>query len=247
MIFAETTTDSLSLASTIIFWVTSALIAAVIIIPIVHNNKVNKKVKENSPYVKDFIALNNRYKFKTIGAKSDTKTVYLNTKRQFDTFDYVKKGSAFIRENSSRYLSIVSSIDFNKSMLEKYNKEIKELKHTSDEQIATNCKLKLKNFIKRETNIVSKMIQKPQTNFSLIFKWEYTSPAGRNHYSRYCTFSYNDIKSVVEPLKPVYTWSAGYSENRPQNYSPKTETPRNPTPKAPNKVVTLDDIEDLDD
>lgn len=235
MILANTSDNSGLIGLLVTLGVIAAIVVLVIVLS-VRNNKLNNLVKQNSEYVKAINTLNTKYKFNSVYSTSDTKTFHLNSKRQYDTFDYNKKGSAYIRENSGKYGQIIRSLESNREMLKKYKDEIKALKHTSDPAIAEKCKMKLNSFTKREIKIASKLIKNPQTNYSIIIRWEYTSPAGRNHYSNSCTFGYDSIKRLVVPQQQIYTNTYTYQNPRPA-----------PKPKVTEPSVSIDDIEDLDD
>lgn len=112
------------------------------------------------------------------------------------------------------------------------------IKITSDEFLAKENKMTLKSFRKREIKLGSKLIKHPQTTYSLKIKWEYTSPAGRNHYSNFRNCSFSDIKSVVQQLGVVKP-KAYYSKPQTRNMHTSSNT------KPTERVYTNDDIEDI--
>ena len=231
--------DKLDNNSLIVFLIALGIIlviVALVIVLLVRNNRLNNLVRQNSEYVHAIIAINNKYSFNHVYPTSDSTTFYLKSKRQFDTFDYKKRGSAYISENSQKYGPIINSLENNREMLVKYKEEIGSLKNTSDPSVAGKCKMKLNKFVKREIKIGSKLIKRPQTNFFIIIKWKYTSPAGRNSYSNDITFGYDIIKHLVMPQTQVFT---------------KTVKSQRPKPKSRSKLseplVSFDDIPNIDD
>ena len=233
LIFTAGSNDTLAL---IIFLVVTAIIITLVILISVHNKKLTNFVKENSDYIKEIDRLNKKYQFGTVSRTNDSHTFHLSSKRQFDTFDYFKKGQQYIISNVSYYAPIVKTIQINRTNQKKYQEELKTVKHTTDEEVALNGKMKLKNFVKRETKIGSKMIKNPIVNYTIDFIWEYTSPAGRNHYSRSCTFNFGSIESTIY----------NYQQSKiAKTTTTTTVPPRSCTP--PKKAYSLDDIEDCDD
>ena len=224
-----------------IFLGVSVVVIFLIIFFSILNKKKNDKVLLSSIYIKEIKEINKKYTFQTLSTTSDTKTFYLNSKRAFDNFDFYKRRSEFIKENLSYYQQIILGIDYNVSTFPEYKKELSQIKTTTDESLAKANKMSLKSFRKREIKLGSKLVKHPQTSYSLRIKWEYTSPAGRNHYSYYRDCSFSDVKSIVQQFTIVPRSKTNYSE--PQ--SRHTYTP--PRPQPTERVYTNDDIEDVED
>lgn len=230
------TTDNSSLVG-IIFLIILGVGALILIAFLIYNGVQNKKVEKSSPYLKALKEINEKYSFHTIRPKQDKKIFYLNSKRQYDNFDYPRKCDAYIKDNAYKYSLMVDKVESNKKKLAEYDREIEKAKELTTEETAASVKMKYKNYLKREYKLASKMHKKPDLSFSIYFGWEYTSPAGRNHYSRYCVYDYSNIKSLVFIRK---------YEAPKETYKPRV-TPVSPIkPRTEQKTVTLDDIEDLD-
>lgn len=227
--------DSMPTSMIILWFVFVALVFLSIFIS-TKNSKRNKIVMSNSEYIKSIKNINSRYKFNSFNVTHDKKDYTLKSKRQFDTFNCRKKAWNHITENLNRYKSVTIKIDENILLYKKYCSEIQNIKHTDDESFAKKFKMSLKSFVRREKKLAKKIIKKPITNYTLTLRWHYTSPAGRNNYSNKYTFSYAEIKAIVQSIEP---------KSQTITLSVKT--------KAPSKTyidhskVTLDDIEDLDE
>lgn len=225
----------------IILLVALLLIISLIVALYIFNKKRNDRVMLNSQYLKEINAVNKKYSFEKIDHTSEVKIFYLDTKRKFDYFDSYKFGEKYIRDNFSRYLSIVNKIDHNIKTLTEYRFELKQIKHTTDESIAKSNKMSLKSFVKRETKLA--VFKDPVISFTLKIAWEYTSPAGRNYYSDYRDISYLEIKSIVSPLS---------LRTKPQETKVDSQSVRNgeinerPIVTKEEKIYTLDDIEEID-
>ena len=220
----------------LLFFLISGIVIFLIIFFAIRNKKKNERVLSNSLYLKNIRELNNKYKFETLSRTSDCKTYYLNSKRSFDTFDYRRKRVEFVRSNMSYYQDLVRKIYFNESAYAEYKREISQVKLTKDESIAKENKLSLASFNKRETKLGNKMIKYPQMSYSLRIRWEYTSPAGRNHYYNYADCSISDIKGMVA-INPTVNNAMPYKPENP--YINKRQ-------QHSERIYTNDDIEDVE-
>lgn len=205
------------------------------------NKKKNNRVLLASAYIKEIKDINKKYNFQTLSRMSDTKTFYLNSKRAYDNFDFYKRRGEFVKENLSYYQQVIQKINYNISAFAEYKKELSQIKTTTDESVAKENKMSLKSFRKREIKLGSKLVKHPQMSYSLRIIWEYTSPAGRNHYSNHRDCSFSDIKSLVQQLTITAKQKSYYSDSQPRN----TYTPSRPQPTE--RVYTNDDIEDVED
>lgn len=224
-----------------IFLVVSAIVIFLIVFFSVLNKKKNSRVLIASAYIKEIKEVNKKYNFQTLSKTSDTKTFYLNSKRAYDNFDFYKRRGELVKENLSYYQQVIQKINYNVSAFSEYKKELSQIKTTTDESLSKANKMSLKSFRKREIKLGSKLVNHPQMSYSLIIRWEYTSPAGRNHYSNYRDCSFSDIKSLVQQIMITAKPKSYYPDSQPRN----TYTP--PGPQKTERVYTNDDIEDVED
>lgn len=205
------------------------------------NKKKNKRVLLASPYIKEIKEVNKKYIFQTLPRSSETKTFYLNSKRAYDNFDFYKRRGEFAIENLSYYQQVIQKINYNVSIFAEYKNELSRIRTTFDKSLAKANKMSLKSFRIREIKLGNKLIKRPQMSYSLRIRWEYTSPAGRNHYSNCRECSFNDIKSLVQQFTNTAKPESYYSDSRPRNtYSPSRS-------RSNEKIYTNDDIEDVGD
>lgn len=224
----------------IFFIILVALIFLVIFFSLL-NEKKNNKVLKNSHYIAQIKQINSNYVFESISKASESRTFYLNSKRQFDYFDFYKKRDEIIKDNLGYYELLITKIDLNIQKLSEYNKVLEELPVTSDETIARENKMSLKSFVKRELKLGAKLIKHPVTSYNLRLHWEYTSPAGRNHYSDHKDFSLSDIRTIVK----MYSVTRNYYETIPSSSGSQFTKPR-PQQQYNEKTYSNDDIEDVE-
>ena len=172
----------------------------------IRNAKRNNRVLATSQYLKQIKEIGKKYEFKRIGVTHETKTFYLSSKRTYDNFDFRKRRIEFVQSNYSHFQNIVSNIKFNMDAFSQYKNELSNLTLTSSEGVAKMNKMSLKSYRKRELKLARKFLKVPQVDYRLRIKWEYTSPAGRNHYSNYRDSSIYEIMEICS-AKPTTTKS----------------------------------------
>ena len=164
---------------------------------VVWNNATNKKVMEISPYYNSIVKLNKETKFNDIAQPYPVKTFYLKSKRAFDTFNVSKNATTYMKENSSYFQDQIYKVEQNQKLKREYDQAIKSIPHTGDVSIAKQAKIGLESFVKREEKLAQKILLYPCVNYQLTIDYQYTSPAGRNHYERTARYSLKSIKAVV--------------------------------------------------
>ena len=87
----------------------------------------------------------------------------------------------------------------------------------------------------------SKELKHPTTGYSIKIRWEYTSPAGRNHYSSFKEFYYVDIRTVVNQYTLKNSVSS-YPIEKTSNTNSRPKHQQQPS----QRIYTNDDIEDID-
>ena len=213
----------------------------IIIILKIRNHLLNKRVTATSPYLKKIKEINKATDFKPISRTHESKTYRLNSKRSYDNFNSHRGLDEFIRDDLRYYQRLVSDLEHNIETLKEYNKQIKAIPLTSDESITKSNRMSLKSYQKRELKLGSKELKHPTTGYTIKIRWEYTSPAGRNHYSSFKDFYYADIRTVVNQ----YTVKNSVS-SYPIEKTSNTHSRPKPQQQPSQRIYTNDDIEDID-
>lgn len=234
-----TASNTNNLVTIVAFTIIAAVVFLVVFFAVLNSVK-NKRVMESSSYIKKVIETNRNYTFRDISKTYEVTTFHLNSKRAFENFNYIKKIGEFINENYSHFLRIVENIEYNTELLKKYKEELSNIPLTTDSELAKANKMSLKSYNAREKKLANKIIKKPIAAYSFRAYWEYTSPAGRNHYEYHCDFSYSEIKNIVGYRPNVA--KNDYVKPVVQKTSPSTYS----KPQTPQKVYTNDDIDDVE-
>ncbi len=216
--------------------VIGAVLVMAIVLAIV-NRVRNSRVLASSPYIAAIHETNKRYRFEPLFGSDEVIVFHLNSKRSFDNFNYSKRRDEVFKNRLSHFQDVIRKVDYNVSTLEAYRREIGQIPLTQDATLAKKMKMSLKSFRSREEKLGKKLLRKATTDYKVTLKWEYTSPAGKNHYSAYVTISYSDIKREV----------ARFSRS-PKPSSPKAVSKPQPKPKSEPGVsrplvVNIEEIE----
>ncbi len=208
-----------------------ALIVAIIVH--VTNKKKDKRVLETSPYIAQILETNRKYPFEKIRSQTESTSFRLKSLRQYSSFDVEKNRDEYIKENIEYFQDLLHKLDFNKTELTKYRKELSEISHTKDEGLAKANKMSLKSYVERESVLGAGMVKHPVISYYLTILYSYTSPAGRRHYSNQKRYSIDEFRSVIEGCHII----------KKGNVRKKQSVQK---PKCPERVYTEDDIEDVE-
>lgn len=219
-----------NLIMVIILMVFVLIIAIIGVIAAINYNK-NERVKKVSPYYLAIVNLNNTTNFMNVNKNYSYYKQSLNSKKQFDNFNYPKRCSEYIKCNLAAFREIVYSIEYNRRIYNEYCNSFKNIRHTSDMALAKAIKMSLDSMIKRETKLALAIKKNVIRDYSITVSASYTSPKGRNSYSSNKTFDYNFIKEVVDSL----------------DHNIKSKASSNTKPKTTNNNKTTNSIDDLEE
>lgn len=160
-------------------------------------------VNAHSEACRQISTLNKEYKFDDNICKRRSYKEELNSKRQFDNFDYEKWIFKKIDEDLTYFYSLH---DIYQRNIEKYNEYSSKynslLKYTSEKETEQlNVEFEIFNFIEKILFNTNKRatIERP----NIILHISYTSPTGRNSYSDSHIFTYTNLINLVEKHKAI--------------------------------------------
>ncbi|MCH5164927.1 MAG: HNH endonuclease [Clostridiales bacterium] len=173
----------------------ACLIAAVIALvccAIIYKKHL-KIVKENSEYYAEVLKLNGSYEF-----YSNFSSVYkyhetCASKRKLENLSLVDVLLSRIDCNFTFYEYLISQVKKNRKNYESYYEKYKCLCSTITEDKIKGLKIKLSAFLKIERGLCEKSKLTPQLSTSVYIRASYTSPKGRNSYSKERTFTYDEL------------------------------------------------------
>ena len=141
---------------------------------------IRKVVYRTSPKLKAILALNEKYSFKT--PRTEWRYSYhCKSLNDFRKMDYLQLERLFLGAYYNQVLSSLKDLNENRVELEKYLAEYVEI-FKSETVLPPEVKIKPEVYKSYENRIVSRYRKGAYTGLRIRMVYEYTSPAGRNHY-----------------------------------------------------------------
>ena len=101
--------------------------------------------------------------------------------------------------NEQHFENIVNTISFNKKEYNTYIKQVEEIKSEVTEEFCQSFNFSLSKFIRYEDMLFkNNVLPEPQTNVFVHCTLTYSSPQGRNHYSKQYSYCYTEIKDLFD-------------------------------------------------
>lgn len=172
---------------------------------IILNKRTKKIVLENSEKIKTLKELNNNFSYDSI-MPSYTYYAFCNSKRSLERYSIYEFFVSTVQKNKDTFYRVINVITSNIEKYNLYTSLIKNIRSTITEEKCKELKINMNKFLKYEDKYFKDLIRsKPITYVSINCHASYTSPAGRNHYDKYITYNFNDLKEVyeiyVDPIK----------------------------------------------
>lgn len=216
-----------------------AVVIAIIITCLILKKKKEKKVKKISTYYATIAEINSKTNFEFVDNTYKKYAIKVNSKRQFDNFNYSKKCVEYISGNLNNFIQIVDAIEKNKKIYSDYMYAINNTPHTRDEKLARDNKLSLKSIAKIETKLAKKLIERPTLDYFIQVEASYSSPKGQKNYRWSKNFAYDFIKDNVDELKEKKSSSRS-------NSSRQRDDRNNNLPRKEKTITSIDDLEVID-
>lgn len=160
-----------------------------------------KIVKENSFLIKALVKLNQSYSFQSFKEYYSYHEKH-NKKRKYDRDTTEKFMNRHVYEKMSFYENIVNIASKNESNYYQYMTEYGELKSEIPLASILNTPIKQKTFLKYEEYLYKKLkLKKPPIDFKVNYKISYTSPKGRNSYSKENTYNKKVIAEEISKVR----------------------------------------------
>lgn len=153
-----------------------------------HSKQYIKLIELNESYSKIFIKMQPVYTFYK----------YCNSKSQFDNTYLLIYFYGIVAQELNNFERILQASLYNMKKNNDYIKEYKAIKSTITPIETRKLIMPFYKFVNIEKKLVSDSILKPVTNVSIKCVARYTSPAGRNSYSKEKIFNIVEIKKAIE-------------------------------------------------
>lgn len=168
-------------------------------------------IKKNSKLFKELIGLNHKYSPLFIKMQNKFKKRYVcNTLQKYrnncNKTSIINYMCNVVREDEQKWLTIYNKMNKNKSLLKQYLEEYEAIKKmyygkSYDKVKSGTIFLSEKQYLKLEEKICKRKLLKPITNIEIQITISYTSPAGRNHYSKQYLLKKESIDEIFTRIE----------------------------------------------
>lgn len=140
-------------------------------------------VEETSKLLAQLEVINKRFSFDR-GIKSEYKFYRkYNSKKKLDHCDFMDILDEFIQKYPD-LLAICARVERNQSLYDDYCREISKLKSTATADSVKALKISYEKYIALESRLFKEKKLRPITDSTVVCMATYSSPKGRNNYSR---------------------------------------------------------------
>lgn len=156
-------------------------------------------VRETSRRLNLLLELNSRYYLMFNDCSSEfKKECCLNSKQQFDTFNYKKIFNQTIENHLQTFEDIVRQVNVN---IDVYDHYLNEQLAIYNETLVPNTLPRVfkdpQQYLQIEYQMLESYALRPVTDVTFELSWFYTSPQGRNHYHGQYVFDLPDIEASI--------------------------------------------------
>ena len=186
------------------FFVLLAAIAAVVVLLLIADRKINAQIFNESPKIRALIALNSKMEFHEVQSFFNVRKHYDN-KSNYNKIEPSYLMTADIRGQIHFYADIARKIKENRSLYEEYIENVDKIKAT----VVTDLKdLKFRvvkwAYRRLENKIFDKAVLTPAVDCSFDVLMTYSSPKGKVNLSKGKTYNFNDMYTCLESVSRTY-------------------------------------------
>lgn len=182
------------------FGIFLAIVVLVVVICVVSfkvSAKKNDIVIKNSEMILALIELNKNTHFNTSIQSSYDLFHSFDSKRKYDSTSIYSFLHNEVSLNLNWYKNLLQILKFNRDLYRDYNIKYNSLKSTATPEKVKGLKISFKSFVKREEKIYKKKKLSPVLEVTIYCELSYTSPQGRNHYSKHDEYSTDFLEQLI--------------------------------------------------
>jgi hypothetical protein len=167
-------------------------LALVILSAIATRRKVISKIKETSARYLAYKALCEKYQY--LSVEGDVEYYErLESKYKFDHFNFDKYVFGQVCKERDKFEEMLDAVEINRKLLTEFEEEYKLLPDFTENPPSWLYSVLEHTVMRNE----EKHRKSPTTKFTITCSIRYTSPAGRNRYANYQTYSTEDVEGFV--------------------------------------------------
>ena len=154
--------------------------------------KRRKIVQDTSVMFKKLLELNSKYNFNWNIQQRYTFQISLPSKSKFDRYELTHLLDKNIL-NNSKLMQVSKAIENNRNLYKEYSTKINSLKSEITEEQTKILHISYAKYIKIEQKLFSKLQINPILDSNIVCIATYSSPKGRNHYSKTANYKIDQV------------------------------------------------------
>lgn len=198
-----------------VYWITGSLCAILFVVFIISELHKKSLVKKTSEKLFKLEEINKQYTFKDGVATKFEFEIRIETKPKLDRYNM---NSLVINRIlfDDNFNNSVGAIVGNKALYEKYDSEIKQIETGMTKEKAKKLHISYKGYIRKENALFLKKTLKPIIAMSVNCKAIYTSPKGRNTWTKSHNYDLTQIAAIWTDLQRRIAYSGTEQARREQ-------------------------------
>ncbi len=177
------------------------LLSLSFILYFLHRNQQRKVVFSTSHLIQSLLTLNAQYIFFYNIQKQYKEYKLLSSKQKYDKYDCEDLFDEAISSKYHYYSDIANKLQKNYQSYEDYCSKVKQLKSTLTQELAAQLHISYTSYKEIEVKLFHQQLLTPITSSEIICIATYTSPKGRNRYSKQVIHSIFDVDSRYQVIQ----------------------------------------------
>ena len=166
-----------------------------------YQNWARKMVLATSQRIASLLSKNTQYQFDFNVESEYLRQEWLSSKQQFDRYNCMDIADHSITLDYDYFHNIAVKVQENARLYEAYAEEIVQLQTAITPKISAQLHIPYKHYVKIEQQLFEQYRLKPVTASYILCVATYTSPQGRNHYSKQSRFALTELEYRYKQLQ----------------------------------------------
>lgn len=196
-------------------WITGSLCAILFVILAISELHTNSIVKKTSKRLFKLEEINKQYTFKDGVSNKFAFEIRIETKPKLDRYSLRSLIINRILYDDNFNSSVVAIAD-NKTLYEKYDSEIKQIETDMTNEKAKELHISYKGYIRKEEALFNRNKLNPIISMSVDCKAIYTSPKGRNTWTKSHNYDLEQVSAIWIDLQQRIAYSETEQARREQ-------------------------------
>jgi 5-methylcytosine-specific restriction endonuclease McrA len=154
-------------------------------------------VRFSSKYYNDVVQLNNSTFFHRLRGIQRSFTITAHSKAQYENIDIASEIIEYLEEHYDQISAMLPAIDENIKIRSGYYYDLGRLHSSASPEECRTLGIRFEEYMDIEDELVDEIMLNIPTHFELVCYVQYTSPQGRNHYSRSQVYTTQQIKAAL--------------------------------------------------